>query len=120
MPVEPIDFLDCARRLRESQTGDEIDLRSAANRAYYALFHHAQELASKDLNYRSPKTGSVHYDLINALSGQGTQRKHRKLASMLRKGRQLRTKADYAQDVTFTKSESQSVLGLAAYGLKLQ
>ena len=117
MPVAATDFLDCACRLRKH--GEEIDLRSAASRAYYALFHHARELARQELDFDDRKTMSVHQHLIDVLSAQGNRLALRKLAQMLRKTRSLRRIADYEENRSFSRRESQTALAHAEHGLNL-
>lgn len=119
MSSSPSDFMDCARRLRSNAASSEVDHRAAANRAYYALYHHAQALAAQDLRYIPAENVSSHQGLIQALSDPSADRKHVSLASCLRKCRKIRVFADYVTDSEFLPRDSQEAINFAFQGLRI-
>lgn len=91
MAVEPNNFIEFARWSQNK--GDEIGLRNAASRAYYAAFHACREAAHGTLAVPSD-AGGTHAEIISAYEQAG-DRGYKKIGYMLRQCRDFRTKADY-------------------------
>lgn len=84
-PLDPLSLIELAQELAV-QDGEEVKLRTAVNRAYYALFLIAREkigLQSRD---------NVHTKTIQAIK---RQRGYRAAGEQLDALRRLRTIADY-------------------------
>lgn len=96
-------------------TRTEVNYRTAASRAYYALYHAALELMLKEFNEikRYPRCG-VHQCLINHLeevgenggTGKISAKLSTDLAETLALVKRLRTNADYRLNHRFQESDA--------------
>lgn len=112
MSVTPADWLNEARRYAESS--EEISLRTAVSRGYYAGYHRALEVSFLCPNpLPSPdKTQGVHASLIRrfdlapkSLLGSALARE---IGVYLTRGRALRVIADYELGKTVHASDARS------------
>ena len=106
MPVTPKEILSVAEDLGSGST--EVAWRSAASRAYYALFHRCVPIgASLGVN---PDDPNVHGRLIAALTDSLVLNRVRSLGFMLRQCRSSRVMADYKIHDEYAKDDWDSAL----------
>lgn len=125
MPVQPNDFLDIA--IDYSASGDEMQLRNAVSRAYYAGYLHVVERvkAANILLVGSPS--GLHEKLINTFNSNGcsklnggmTPPDQYKIAGLLKLTKQLRAKADYSLAITITQDDKDAAISNAKELMKL-
>lgn len=116
MPVKPSDFLDLAVNFTKSC--DEIQLRNAVSRAYYAGYLHVAEKvnAAGILMVTSPS--GMHEKLIHTfnacgcskLNGGMTPPEQYAIAGLLKLTKQLRAKADYSLSATITQDDKDAAI----------
>lgn len=82
-PLEPRDFLLPAKRL--ANNNDDVSLRTAVGRAYYALF-----LIARDKLRITNQGGSVHQEVVDIAT-----RRKLPVGNQLKELRRLRNIADY-------------------------
>lgn len=125
MPVNPNDFLDIAIDYKSSS--DEIQLRNAVSRAYYAGYLHIMEKinAAGILLVGSPS--GLHEKLINTFNSAGCTKlnggmsapKQYEVAGLLKLTKQLRAKADYSLTSTITQDDKDAAISNAIELMKL-
>jgi len=103
MPIKPEDFLELAKQLASRR--DEASLRTAVNRAYYALFHNGRRIV-KDFrpHWPVPTGPEVHKVLPDYLMRIGLDEQIPEfitLANEIKKLRRRRREADYDIDKRF-------------------
>ena len=114
MAVSPNDLLEMARRLLSGN--EEIDFRTAANRAYYSSYHFCKPLADSLPRTRSRKRGS-HERLIERLktlrirnASRTRDKKFRAFGYFLNIGKPLRVEADYRIDTVFGRAKAEQLI----------
>jgi uncharacterized protein (UPF0332 family) len=101
--MQGLEFLSTAERL--SQGSEESDWRSAASRAYYAVFHHFREIfLAHGINLG--RSGQAHFNLYAGLLHCGFPAVAA-LGSRLDQLRSERVKADYDLPVVFDQLQAQ-------------
>lgn len=112
MSVTPIDWLNEARRCAESS--EEISLRTAVSRGYYAGYHRALEVSflCPALPPSPDKTEGVHASLIRRFDSAPKSFLGSPLARQIRvylmKSRALRVMADYELGKTVRANDARS------------
>lgn len=106
MSVTSKEILSMAEDLGMGTT--EVAWRSAASRAYYALFHRCMPIGVS-LGVK-PDDPNAHAGLIGALTDSLVPNSTKGLGFMLRQCRSSRVKADYMIDDEFAKEECDSAL----------
>ena len=129
MPIKPRDFLDIAHRL--IARADEVDHRSAVSRSYYGALHSCMDLCRLMPGGYADNASTSHQSVIDQLRAcPGSQdyasirREIQGLADQLRKGKRLRTRADYKIGLSFdlptAKMHLQKMGQITVYADKLQ
>ncbi|OCX72480.1 hypothetical protein A6M27_01215 [Acidithiobacillus thiooxidans] len=105
MPVQPHEFFILAEITEES---DEIFLRNAMSRAYYAVYHECLALSdANDINLDQNSDGGEHQKLCHALQRDG---KFAAIGDSLSKLRLKRVRADYHIGATIGLREARKVV----------
>ena len=89
-----IEYLKLAEML--SRNPDEASLRSAISRAYYFIYHRANDRALSR-NYRRPDEGGIHNSLWSFYE-RNTDADCRRVALLGKRLHERRVKADYRRD----------------------
>jgi len=101
MPVTSKDLIALSDQLFGSGTGAEVEIRAAAGRAYYAVYHEAVEVADKlSLAVTNKNTGE-HAQLCSRYSGTSSK-KLKAIASRIWAVKKMRTAADYHNTTKIT------------------
>ena len=119
MSVEPVDFLQEARQ--HLNRVDEIGLRTAVSRGYYAAYHLALGVCHycpEPPPLPQGKGGGDHQRLIRQFEsvprkgfrGAGLARQ---IAALLAQGREQRNKADYRLNETISRNDAQWLIANA-------
>ena len=111
MPIQPRDLLEISHRLIAGD--DEVDHRSAVSRSYYGALHSCMDLCRCMPGGYLDNASTSHQSVIDQLGacpgGQGYAsmcREIRALADQLRKGKRMRTRADYKLGLSFELSKA--------------
>ena len=118
MPVTPSEIISLSKELVDRDS--EVYWRSAASRAYYAIFHLC-EVASSQLP--EPLSSSVdrdyglHEKMIRKFtlytdSDIERQRQVRSIGRWIGDSKDIRTKADYHTDIPFSQNDARQVIHL--------
>jgi hypothetical protein len=108
MSVNEDDFVRIANNLFQSSS-DEIYLRNAAARAYYAGYHAATRISAHANGKIQANNGGAHWQLINRLKSHtgNTQADNsiRQIGSLLEQIKPFRKKADYTLNIRYTHND---------------
>ena len=112
MPIQPSDLLRLAQQLGQN-TNDEVSIRSAVSRAYYAGLHAAEQtfpsrerMGNESSHAEIISRATIHGKGLNPGRGSAAQ-----IAIKLGKLRRLRNDADYAIGVpSITAQDCETVL----------
>jgi uncharacterized protein (UPF0332 family) len=114
MSISPDDLLSLARELANHD--NEVYWRDAASRAYYSAFHWCQQISQTlpEPRYDSNVKG-IHDYLIKKFQDAGGTHKNqlKAIAFMLKEARDVRVKADYNVQVSFSKQKTGENIGYA-------
>jgi len=99
------DILDLANSLYLA--GDEVSLRSAASRAYYAAYHACLPIAD-NLPSKSVRGGS--HERVIAILAAAPSKSIRKAAAQLKMAKDTRVIADYDLDSSFRNLDAISTI----------
>lgn len=112
MSITPDDLKQYAEEIASYSDKTETDTRTIINRAYYAAYHYAQQVALVH-GYVCPNQTSTHQALLDFLAEQEHE-DFAVLADNLKLLRKLRRKADYQLDQSITsKHEKDSLTYMA-------
>lgn len=103
------EFLEFAEEIVNSSK--EISHRNAASRAYYAAYHYAQPIAER-LDKTAPESAGLHTQTI-AKFINSTNMKCKSVGYLLKQAHGIRISADYDIEMTFSKTEAETAIGLA-------
>ena len=125
MPVNPNDFLDIA--IDYAASGDEIQLRNAVSRAYYAGYLHVLDRVNAAGIPLVGSSSGMHEKLIHTFNSNGCAKlnggmkppKQYEIAGLLKLTKQLRAKADYSLDSTITQDDKDAAISNAKELMKL-
>ncbi len=125
MPVKPTDFLNLA--INYTASGNEIQLRNAVSRAYYAGYLHIIErVNAAGISLVSSPSG-MHEKLIHTLNANGCSKlnggmkppQQYEIAGILKLTKQLRAKADYSLNSTVTQDDKDAAIANAEELMRL-
>lgn len=111
MTIAPKDLLAFSESLVSST--DEVTLRAAASRAYYAAYHHSLSYAIENeieiLKAPPEERAGVHGDLIYTFR-QHSAENIRQAAYSLQQAKDIRSKADYKLQSNLVNNDVQLVI----------
>lgn len=116
MPVKPSDFLALATDY--SKSCDEIQIRNAVSRAYYAGYLHVVERVNAAGILLVQSSSGVHEKLIHTLNANGCGKlnggmkapQQYEIAGLLKLTKQLRARADYSLADTITQDDKDTAI----------
>ncbi|WP_313506807.1 hypothetical protein [Kosakonia sacchari] len=125
MPVKPNDFLDLA--IDYASSSDEIQLRNAVSRAYYAGYLHVLEKVNAAGIRLVGTPSGMHEKLISTFNSNGcaklnggmTPPQQYEVAGLLKLTKQLRARADYSLTLTITQDDKDTAISNALELMKL-
>lgn len=103
MSVLPTDFLESARAMISSQ--DEMAVRNAISRTYYAAYHQAQATFPSDREFARQCGMGVHMAYIEQLMQEQPGSKARTTAVKLNSMKGRRARADYDLNVDLSQRD---------------
>lgn len=109
--MQPIKFIELARRMAVLFRGDAAGVRSVVSRVYYGTFHEAR-LVIEELGYPVPRTENGHKFVQVRLLNAGNDHA-RRLGSLLCHLHERRKKADYDLEEAAYESENFMVEAIA-------
>lgn len=118
MSIDCTAFLDSAEALLRGTS--EVDLRNAASRAYYSVYHACKDLASSLPDFTGENIGGVHAKLIRRFENcpitgiyKETGRAYRSLGYQLQQMKAERTRADYELHLNFDQNRAETAIAMA-------
>jgi uncharacterized protein (UPF0332 family) len=107
MPVSPQHFFDLAGKLvLQNQKGEEIEHRTSINRAYYALYLRAREIA-KNLPELTGKNASKLGSHEKVIAKFEQEPKLKRIAYLIAQRKSKRCDADYETKLPITYTETE-------------
>jgi len=108
-----INPVDLGMHSKDSYGDDksEVEYRCCARTAYYSLFHHFKKVADSIPGDYDKSLGS-HERVIRKLLDSSDEQ-HRKYGVALGNYKEIRVKADYKINVSFSKTEAYKILRFA-------
>ena len=123
MSVSAFEFLQLAESLNNIEELTEMDIRTSASRAYYAIYHAILPISRQCLPLSSQTRGGVHAKTIRQLENGNPElfkemnRDVVSLAIRIKNIKHIRTRADYNLSANFRKEETTRCLDEAKHTL---